>query len=115
LDDRAAKFLPETNQIQINADFRVFTGMIEWRQRKCDDPSKNAVVVQVVREWFEQQLVEAILGAQSLRKSPEWTSESLNSLWSHEALTAVVMPRHHVDVTVKRSLGAKLGAFQEAT
>ncbi len=34
-------------------------------------------------------------------------------LWSEEALTAAVLPRYHVDIAVKRALGAKLGTLKE--
>ena len=68
---------------------------------------------QTVKEWFEQQLVEAVLGAQALRRSSEWTTDDLKKLWGEESLTAVVLPRYHVDNSVKRALGAKFGKFKE--
>jgi hypothetical protein len=34
-------------------------------------------------------------------------------LWFEEALTAVVMPRHHVDNSVKRARRAKLEALKD--
>jgi hypothetical protein len=70
-------------------------------------------VEQVVREWFEQQLIEAVLGTQALRDSRQWTMQEMEKIWSEEALTAVVMPRYHVDLNVKRALGAKLGTLKE--
>lgn len=114
LEDRAAKYIVEQNLLLINADFRVFTDMVKrWVKRLGNTPGAQSVVEQVVREWFEQQLVEAVLGAQALHRSTEWTSEDLASLWSEEALTAVVLPRYHVDNSVKRALGSKFGAFKE--
>lgn len=57
LEDRAAKYLPDENLLQINGDFRVFTDMIE---RWCDQYSHvsggRGTVTQVVREWYEQAL-----------------------------------------------------------
>lgn len=112
LEDRAAKFLPDRNVILINADFRVFTDMIRrWTKYYSNSAGTAAVVDQVVREWFEQQLVEAVLGAQALRASRHWTSTEIAELWSEETLTAVVLPRYHVDNSVKRALGAKLGTL----
>jgi len=32
---------------------------------------------------------------------------------SEEALTAAVMQRYHIDMTVKRALGAKLGSLRD--
>jgi hypothetical protein len=114
LEDRAAKFLPEKNLLQINADFRVFTDM---EDRWCDFYSKisgaKPVVRDVVREWFEQALIETVLGVQALRGSQEWTGNDLGTAWSEEALTAAVMQRYHIDNAARRALGAKLGTLKD--
>jgi hypothetical protein len=59
-----------------------------------------------VRQWFEQALVETILGAQALKNSPQWTMEDIAHLWSEEALTASVLQRYHIDVALRRALGS---------
>jgi len=116
MEDRAAKYLPAQNLLLINADFRIFTDMItRWTDRYEDRPGVRTTVEQVVREWFEQQLVEAILGGHSLRGSREWTVQDLETLWSQESLTAVVLPRYHIDYNIKRVLGSKLGAAPDRT
>jgi hypothetical protein len=114
LEDRAAKFLPEQNLLLINADFRVFVDMIErWARRYAQVPAARAAVEQVVREWFEQQLIETVLGSQSLKDSRYWTVQDLERVWSEEALTAAVMPRYHVEMSARRALGAKLGSLKD--
>ena len=114
LEDRAAKYLPQMNLILANADFRVFTDMIDrYVEKYRHAPGARATIVPVVREWFQQQLVEAVLGAHALRGSRQWTLADMEKLWSEEALTAVVMPRYHVDFSVKRALGAKLGTLKD--
>jgi hypothetical protein len=114
LEDRAAKYEPHVNALLINADFRVFTDMIDrWCERYAHVSAARAVVEQIVREWFEQQLVEAVLGTLSLRRSSQWTIDELERLWSEETLTAVVLPRWHVEMNVKRALGAKLGTLKD--
>jgi hypothetical protein len=114
LEDRAAKYLPQQDIIQANADFRVFNDMIErWCQRYRQVPGARDVVKDVAQEWFEQQLIEAVMGAQALRDARQWTFEDVQRLWSEEALTAAVLPRYHIDVAVKRALGAKLGTLKE--
>jgi hypothetical protein len=114
MEDRAAKFLPQQNKLLINADFRVFTDMIDrWCLRYSHAPGSRATIEQIVREWFEQQLIEAILGTQALRDSRQWSMQEMEKIWSEEALTAVVMPRYHIDMNVKRALGAKLGTLKE--
>lgn len=114
LEDRAAKYLPDQNILQVNADFRVFTDMIErWGERYSDAPAATDVIEQVVQEWFEQALVETVLGAQALQGSPQWTFEDIGRLWSEEGLTPAVLQRYHVEVNVRRSLGTRLGSLKE--
>lgn len=115
-EDRAGRYIPELNHLLINADFRVFTDMIDkW----CHDlPASTAIrdlVTEAVHGWFEQSLVETVIGAQALRNSREWTPENIEKAISEEALTAVVMPRYHVYNSVKRELGSKLGKLQPAS
>lgn len=114
LEDRAAKYMPDQNLLQINADFRVFTDMVtRWTTVYEEVPGAAEVVREVVREWFEQALVETVIGAQALQGSPQWTIEDIGRLWSEEALTAAALQRYHIDLSVKRALGAKLGSTQE--
>jgi hypothetical protein len=114
LEDRAAKYLPQQDLIMANADFRVFNDMVErWCLRYKYVPGAREVVKDVVQEWFEQQLIETVLGAQALRDARNWTFEDMQRLWSEEALTAAVLPRYHLEYAVKRALGAKLGTLKE--
>ena len=114
LEDRAAKFLPEQNLLQINGDFRGFTDMVDrWAEFYAETPGARRDIVDVCREWFEQSLVETVLGVQALKDSREWTVEDIGKSLSEEALTAAVMPRYHIDVAVKRALGAKLGSLKD--
>jgi Histidine kinase-, DNA gyrase B-, and HSP90-like ATPase len=114
LEDRAAKYLPEQNLLQINGDFRGFTDMIDrWCKFYSHVPGARKDVSEVCREWFEQALIEAILGVQALKDSREWTVEDIGKSLSEEALTSAVMPRYHIDVAVKRALGSKLGSIKE--
>ncbi|HET6506741.1 MAG TPA: hypothetical protein VFG42_08120 [Baekduia sp.] len=114
LEDRAAKYLADQNLLQINADFRVFTDMIDrWSSAYGNTAAVRTTVEEVVHEWFEQGLVETVIGAQALQGSREWTMEDIGRLWSEEALTAAVLQRYHVDINVKRTLGAKLGSVRD--
>jgi hypothetical protein len=71
------------------------------------------LITSVVREWFEQALVETVLGAQSLKDSPQWDMTDIGRLWPEEALTAASLQRYHIDVNLRRTLGAKLGSLKE--
>lgn len=114
LEDRAAKFLAPENMVLANGDFRVFTDMIDrWCKQYSHVAGARDTVQDVVREWFEQQLIETVMGVQALRDARQWTVQDVDKTWSEEALTAAVMPRYHVDIAVKRALGAKLGTLKE--
>jgi hypothetical protein len=114
LEDRAAKYLPQVNTIHANADFRVFTDMVaRWQKFYLQVSSCGPVIESVVREWFQQQLVETVLGALALRRSGNWSEQEVEALWTEEALTSAVLPRYHVDERIKRSLGSKLGTLKD--
>ena len=96
----------------INGDFRVFADMeSSWtgKLEAAGVPNPCAVVKEVVREWFEQSLIESILGVQQLVGSKEWNNQDLDDALSEEALTAAVMPRYHVNNSVRRAMGTKFG------
>ena len=115
LEDRAARYLPESNQLLVNADFRAFTDMIErWVSKYGVSGSQATVIRDTVREWFEQQLIETILSAWALRHAGRWSMVELPELWSESALTAAVLPRYHIDVNIKRTLGQRLGKLANA-
>lgn len=115
LEDRAARFLLGQNTLLINADFRVFTDMVDrWSGNYKQLPGATLAVKEVVHEWFEQQLIETVLSAQALRNTGKWSIQELEKLWSEEALTASVLPRWHIDQSVKRVLGQRLGSLRQA-
>jgi len=76
--------------------------------------SQATVIRDTVREWFEQQLIETILSAWALRHAGRWSMVELPELWSESALTAAVLPRYHIDINIKRSLGQRLGKLANA-
>lgn len=110
IEDRAAKYLTDQNQLLINGDFRVFSDMTTFFVKEFgNNPAVNDLVRTAVRGWFEQALVEAVMGVQALINSKEWSSEDIDQALSEEALTTAVMQRYHVHFAVKRELGSKLG------
>jgi hypothetical protein len=114
MEDRAAKYLPSENMILANGDFRLFADMTErWCKQYSHVAGARETVLDVVREWFEQQLIETVMGLQALRDARQWSVQDVDKTWSEEALTAAVMPRYHIDIAVKRALGAKLGTLKE--
>jgi hypothetical protein len=113
MEDRAAKFLREQNLLMINADFRVFTDMVDrWESAYSGVSGSGPLVKEIVHEWFEQQLIEAVMSAQALKQTGQWSMAELQELWNESALTATVLPRWHIDQTIKRTLGMRLGTLK---
>lgn len=113
LEDRAARYLFDQNRLLINGDFRVYADMIaRWESQYANVHGAHETIVSTVREWFEQSLIEAVMGAHSLH-GPHWTPADMRLLLSEEALTASVLPRYHIDVAVKRGVGSRLGSLKD--
>jgi hypothetical protein len=94
IEDRAAKFLADQNLLLVNADFRVFSDMIAFFAREfAQVPGIADLARDAVRGWFEQALVETVIGVQGLINSKEWTQTDIDSALSDEGLTAGVMQR----------------------
>lgn len=115
--DRAASYNRATNTLLINQDFRVFTQFVDYLEKKaCAErkvkqlPAAREIITEEMRQWFEQQLREVIYSVEAFKGEKEWDADQLDQLIAPEALTAAVLPRYHVEVQVKRALGAKLGA-----
>lgn len=112
LEDRAATYIPDAHQLQINGDFRVFEDMVQHYAKVYGQvPGVEDTVVEVVREWFEQTLVETVLGVNALEGSQAWTADEIAKALSEESLSAAVMPRYHHDYAIRRALGSKLGSL----
>jgi hypothetical protein len=115
IEDRAAKYLPDQNYLQVNTDFRVFRDMTKHlMQNYRQVAGTESVVEDTVRAWFEQALVEAVIGVQALRNSKHWSADEIDRALSEEGLTACVMQRYHIYLAVKRELGAKIGSAKQA-
>ncbi|MDE0396381.1 MAG: hypothetical protein OXL96_01100 [Candidatus Poribacteria bacterium] len=113
MEDKAAKYVANQNTLMVNADFRVFEDMID-RLVKAKDMAPSGIditptVRDVVHTWFEQALIETVIGIQQLKGSKEWGPNEIDKALCEETLTAAVMQRYHVFNSCKRDLGAKLG------
>jgi len=114
MEDRAGKYQAELDLLLINGDFRVYSDMVErWCKQYAHAPGARPHVQEVVREWFEQALVETVLGVHALRDARYWAIDDIRQALSEEALTSAVMPRYHIEMSVRRALGAKLGTLKE--
>jgi hypothetical protein len=112
-EDRAARYLAPQNLLLINSDFRVFADMVNhFEQSFSKVPGAKTVIEDVVREWFEQQLIEAVMGLRALEGSKLWTQDQLTAAMTEESMTAVVMPRWHTWNAIKQQLGRKLVGYE---
>lgn len=115
LEGRAARYLAEQNLLLINGDFKVFADMeARWTLRYEHVPGAKQAIREVVREWFEQQLLEAVMSALALKQSIPMSVQELRELWSESALTSAILPRYHIDMSIKRILGQRLGKLATA-
>lgn len=111
IEDRAAKYLADQNLLLVNSDFRVFVDMIVFFAKEFGEiAGVSDIARDAVRIWFEQALVESVMGVQSLVNSKEWSQTNVDTALSEEALTTAVMQRYHIHFAVKRELGSKLGS-----
>jgi len=111
IEDRAAKYLADQNLLLVNADFRAFMDMQAFLRKDFNGrPGVDPMIEDVVRMWFEQSLVETVIGVQALCNSREWSPRDIDAALSEEALTASVMQRYHVYLATKKDLRTKLGS-----
>lgn len=116
MEDRASRYLDDQNRLLINADLRAFDDMIKYWQKQYAKHHAAAAgiashIVESVHNWFEQALVETVIGLQALKGSREWNIDQLTKAMSDEALTAVVMQRYHPYNCIKRELGTKIASL----
>lgn len=114
--DRAATYIRETNTLLINQDFRVFTEFItHWEKQYRNVPAGKSIITEVAREWFQQTLTEVIYSVDYLRGDKQWSEKDVDGILSPEGLTAAVLPRYHIEMAVRRTLGSKLGSIKGVT
>jgi hypothetical protein len=113
MEDKAASFISNQNVLLVNADFRVFRDMVArlCREKRAGfgPGMKDLVIEEIVHQWFEQALIETVIGIQQLRGSKEWGPEEIERALSPEALTSAAMQRYHVYMACRREVGAKFG------
>jgi hypothetical protein len=117
IEDKAARYLEEQHMLKINADFRVFTDMIEYwvdtySKERAPISGLHEIVRDSVHNWYQQALTETIIGLQALRGSKEWPTNELHEAWSDSALSSVVMQRYHPFNSIKRELGTKIASLK---
>ncbi len=111
--DRAAHYVPETNTLLMNRDFRVFREYVErWRAKYEGNPAAQREVEDLVREWLEQPLRELIIRSHFLRGADDWSEEHIRALLSDEALTAVSLPCYLTEMRLRTAVSQRLGRLR---
>lgn len=115
LEDRAASYVNSSqNVLLVNEDFRVYTDLVTHFVRQYEGfPGAEKTVPEVIKEWYAQQLVEAVLGLLGVRGSAKWPPNDVEKALSEEALTSVVMLRYNLYQQVSRVLGTRLGSLKD--
>ncbi len=124
LEGLAAAYHADRDLLEINADFPAFQALsLYWRDRyaRLAEPVRadftpgqiNATIDEVVREWCEQTLVEVVVGVNQLAGRPGWDETRVRGALSSEALSGAALAIHHVQQSIKRSLGQRLGSLKE--
>ncbi len=112
LEDQAARYHVDRDELTINADFRAITDLIaHWYDRYRGVAGARTVIEAQVREWCEQILVEVVLAG----RNSSWSAEQLDGLLSPTSFTAALLPRQLLHATLlhatlQKRLGQKLGA-----
>jgi hypothetical protein len=125
LEGLAGAYHADHDLLEINADFPSFQALQRyWAQRylHADELSGGEMLIsditstinEVVREWCEQTLVEVVVGVNQLAGRPGWDEARVRGALSAEALSGAALAIHHVQQSIKRSLGQRLGSLKEA-
>lgn len=124
LEGLAAAYHADRDLLEINAEFPAFVALhTYWTSRywKTVHPSEGPErlqeidyeVSEVVREWCEQTLVEVVVGVNQLAGRPGWDERRIKAALCPEALSGAAMAIHHVQQSIRRSLGQRLGSLKE--
>jgi hypothetical protein len=114
LRDRAAEYLPSDNLIVANKGFQGLRDLTTYFSKNYQDtPELLSLIEDVVKEAFEQVLIECVAGALSLRHRQHWNVNDFERAISREALTTVVMQRYWMCSQIRRTLGSKIKGFNE--
>jgi hypothetical protein len=94
--------------------YKLFVPQTTERDSDASTHGKGRPARHPAREWFEQQLVETFLSAHGLKANGRWSEQELGELLSESSLTAAILPRYHINLNVKRTLGQRLGKLEKA-
>ena len=119
MEDKAATFIREPEHTARERGLPRLHGhdrsALQGERRRAGTRRSKASSKEIVHQWFEQALVETVIGVQQLRGSKEWGPEEIDKALSPEALTSAVMQRYHVYIACRREMGAKFGKLSASS
>lgn len=107
LKNRAGRFTPESKSLVLNADFPIYTSLIEEARSLIaeDKRSKHEARLEtIVRRPYMLQVVWALLSAMHFRSREGWVGAEFDKLISPESITAAVLPRKYIIDDIRRNV-----------
>ena len=96
LEERAGRYLPERHELVMNEDWQGFAAVRDKLEAQCVGIEHAPLLIRSqAREWFGQQVQEAVVGLLAYRNSRHWSPDDLAVALSEEAITAAAMPKWH--------------------
>ncbi len=109
MEDRAGRYLEDQNLLLINADYRGIWDQFNPFLKIFSRPDQRQVVIDYIREWYAQGLVEYISLTYAYSDSSRWTEDETRQMRSEVGITAGSL-RRYLDIQFhKKSLATKLG------
>jgi hypothetical protein len=107
LEERAGRYLPERHRLILNEDWPGFATVRAKLEARCAGVEGAPALIRArAREWFAQQVQEAVVGFLALQGSRYWSPDDLACALSEEAITAAAMPKWHVWRELNRAVAA---------
>lgn len=107
LKNRAGRFTPESKSLVLNADFPVYTSLLdEARSLIVEDKrlKHEGRLETIVRRPYMLQVVWTLLSAMHFRNLEGWVGAEFDKLISPESITASVLPRKHLIDEIRRNV-----------
>lgn len=101
LEDKAARYVPHLNQLQINRQFRVFSATTDFvcKRYGITEPAQRALVHAKVLDYQKLKLSETVITLRGLEGSSRfWSDEQVAQALSEESLTAAVSAARMIEL-----------------
>jgi len=123
IKDRAAALIGEDGRMAVeiaaNVDFRMYQSILGTLLQEFNsdgDDSRALLIAQIAREWFEQKLIETVIGVRMLENGGTWSPQALSDALDPKALTAAfISDTFHTRAAIRREIVRAVGASSQKT